>query len=204
MKSLERLINQLLACDRYTLDELAGLSGKVIQVEFINTAQPVISLIPNQHGIRIDMDYEGMGDVLIRATPLHLLIYMSSSREGRTAVTGNIEIKGDLDLARDFQQLLHRFEIDWEEQLARLVGDTPARKTNNVVKSGLDFLRQLKNKVQMDLSEYVLYETEALPDCDEIEHFNSSVDVLRDDLERLKQRLERLADEHRYLRMKHK
>ena len=192
MKPLGRLINQLLSYDQDTLDELARLSGKVIQIELINTTQPVISLIPNQHGVQIDMDYEGTGDVLIRGTPLNLLVYVSSSRKGRTVVKGNMAIKGDLGLAQDFQRLLHRFEIDWEEQLARLVGDTLARKTNNVVKSRVDFLRQLKNKVQMDLSEYALYEKEALPDRNEIENFNGSVDVLRDDLERIKQRLERL------------
>ena len=192
MKSLERLVNQLLSQDRDTLDELAGLSGKVIQVELINTAQPVISLLPNVHGIQFDMDYQGTGDVLIRGTPLNLLAYMNSSREGRTAVTGKIEIKGDLGLVQDFQRLLHRLEIDWEEHLSRVVGDTLARKTNNAVNNGVDFLRQLKSKVLMDLSEYALYETEALPDRDEIESFNSSIDVLRDDLERIKQRLGRL------------
>ena len=48
-----------------------------------------------------------------------------------------------------------------------------------------DFLRQLKNKLELDLSEYALYEKEILPERDEIERFNHSVDELRDDLERL-------------------
>ncbi len=198
MKPLERLVNRLLSLDRETLDELAGLSGKVVQVELINTTQPVVSLKIEQHGIQVDTDYAGTGDVLIRGTPLDLLVYMRSSGESRATVTGNMEIKGDLGLAQDFQRLLHRLEIDWEEQAARLVGDTLARKASNIARAGVDFLRQLKNKIQMDLSEYALYETEVLPDRDEVERFNNSVDVLRDDLERLKQRLHRIsADLHR-------
>lgn len=201
MKPLERLVNRLLSLDREALDELAGLSGKVVQVELINTTQPVVSLKIEQYGIQVDADYAGTGDVLIRGTPLDLLVYMRSSGDSRAAVTGNMEIKGDLGLAQDFQRLLHRLEIDWEEQAARLVGDTLARKASNIARAGVDFLRQLKNKIEMDLSEYALYETEVLPDRDEVEHFNNSVDVLRDDLERLKQRYYRIsaddADERR-------
>ena len=198
MKPLERLVNRLLLLDQETLNELSGLSGKVVQLELINTTQPVISLIIEEQGIQVDTEFAGSGDVLIRGTPLNLLAYMRSTGRGRAAVTGDMEIKGDLGLAQDFQRVLHRFEIDWEEQAAQLVGDTLARKTSNIVQMGIDFLRQLKNKFELDLSEYALYETETVPDRDEIERFNQSVDVLRDDLERLKQRLHRLsADLHR-------
>ena len=125
MNALERLLNRLLSLDPEILDELSKLSGKVVQVELINTTQPVISLVIEEQGIQVDMDYTGIGDVLIRGTPLNLLAYMRSYGQGGAAVTGALEIKGDLDLAQDFQRLLHRFEVDWEEQAAQLVGDTP-------------------------------------------------------------------------------
>ena len=193
MKLLEHLINRLLSHDRETLDDLVGLSGKVIQVELLNTTQPVISLVIEEYGIRIDTDYVATGNVLIRGTPLDLLVYMRSFGEGRVAVTGNMEIKGDLGLAQDFQRLLHRFEIDWEGHLARQVGDTLARKTSNIVRMSVDFLQRLKNEIELQLSEYALYETEVLPERDEIERFNNSVDILGDDLERLKQRVNKLS-----------
>lgn len=193
MKALESTINRLLSLDRETLDDLAGLSGKVVQLELINTGQPVISLIIREHAIEVDTDYAGTGDVLIRGTPLDLLVYMRSSSDDRSVVTGNMEIRGDLALAQDFQRLLRRFEVDWEEQAARLVGDTLARKTSNVVTMSTDFLRRLKEKIELDLSEYVLYETEVLPEKEEIDDFNNSVDTLRDDFERLKQRFHRLS-----------
>lgn len=193
MKLLERMINRLLSLDQEALGELAGLSGKVIQLELINTGQPVISLIINERAIQVDTDYADAGDVLIRGTPIDLLAYMRSSAGDGPAVTGGMEIRGDLGLAQDFQRLLRRFELDWEEQAARLVGDTPARKASNSARMGMDFLRRLKNKIEMDLSEYVLYETEVLPERDEVERFNSSVDTLRDDLERLKQRFYKLS-----------
>ena len=193
MNPLERLINHLLSLDRETLDDLEGLSGKVVQLELLNTAQPVTSLIIHEHGVRVDPEYAGTGDVLIRGTPLDLLVYMRSSTGDRQTVTGNLEIRGDLGLAQDFQRLLRRFEVDWEEQAARLVGATLARKASGIAAMSADFLRHLKSKIEMDLSEYVLYEAEVLPERDEVERFNNSVDTLRDDLERLKQRFYKLS-----------
>ncbi len=193
MNPLERLVNRLLSLDPETLDDLAGLSGKVIQLELLNTGQPVTSLIINEHGVMVDLEYAGTGDVLIRGTPLDLLVYMRSSTGDRQAVTGNMEIRGDLGLAQDFQRLLRRFEVDWEEQAARLVGGTLARKASAIVARGAGFLQHLKSKIEMDLSEYVLYETEVLPEREEVERFNNSVDTLRDDLERLKQRFHKLS-----------
>ena len=193
MRPLERLLNQLLARDPEIRNELAGLSGKTIRVELLNTAQPAISLLIEQDGIRIETDQAGAGDVLIRGTPLNLLAYLHSSGSGNSATTGNLEIRGDLGLAQEFQRLLRRFDPDPEEQLARLLGDTLARKATNLTRDGAGFLRQLKNKIEMDLGEYALYETETLPERDEIERFNHSVDTLRDDLERLKQRVYKLS-----------
>lgn len=193
MKYLERLLNRLLGQDQETLDELAGLSGKVIQLELLNTAQPVLSLILGARGVRVETAYPGAADVLVRGTPLNLLLYLRSPGEGRPAVAGNLEIRGDLGLAQDFQRLVRRFELDPEEQAARVLGDTLARKAANLVRTGAGFLRQLQHKVELDLGEYLLYERELLPDRDEIERFNHSVDALRDDLERLGQRVDRLS-----------
>ena len=193
MKSLEHLLNNLLRQDPETLDELAGLSGKTIRVELLNTSQPAVNLLIEERGVRIETDHAGDADVLVRGTPLNLLVYLRSPGESRSAIAGNLEIRGDLGLAQDLQRLMRRFEVDFEEQAARLLGDTPARKAANLARTGAGFLRQLKIKIELDLGEYALYEKEILPDRDEIERFNHSVDELRDDLERLKRRVNKLS-----------
>ena len=132
------LINQLLSYDQ-DISMKSPVIGEGDSNRIINTAQPVISLIFADDGIEISADREGRGDVLIRGTPFNLLAYVISSQSGKTNITGDMEITGDVGLAQDFQRLVQRLEIDWEEQLSRLVGDTLARKTYNVVKSGIDF-----------------------------------------------------------------
>ncbi len=190
---MERLLNRLLAADPETQDGIAALAGKVIQVELLNTRQPLIDLAPGADGVRIAPGRAGGGDVLIRGAPLDLLLYLYAARRGGTQAAGNLEIKGDLSLAQDFQRLLRRLEFDWEEQLARVLGDTAARKAGVLAGAAVGWLRQLRDKTQADLVEYAWYEAGLLPERNEVDGFNDAVDTLRDDSERLRQRLERLA-----------
>ena len=191
MKVLECLLNKLLPQDPETADKLAGLSGKTLQIELLNTAQPVISLSIQERGVCVTTDYEGDADVLIRGTPLNFLAYLSSAGQ-QPALAGSLELRGDTGLAQEVQGLLRGYAPDLEGRAACVLGDTLARKASGLAHTGLGFLAHLKNKIELDLSEYVLYEAEILPDCDEIERFNHSVDVLRDDLERCKHRFHRL------------
>ena len=200
LELLERLVNRLLAADPETREALAGLAGKAAQVELLNTALPALLLAPTAEGVALrekGEGDEGEGDVLIRGTPLALLGYFVGAQAGKPNLASALEISGDLRLAQDFQRALQGFEPDWEERLARWVGDLPARKINNAVKSGAGFLAQLADKIGMDLVEYAQYEKEFLPDEHEVREFNRAVDALLSDLDRLKGRLERLQSQAR-------
>lgn len=193
LELLERLVNRLLAADPETREALAGLAGKAAQVELLNTALPALLLAPTADGVALREKREGdEGDVLIRGTPLALLGYFVGAQAGKPNLASALEISGDLRLAQDFQRALQGFDPDWEERLARWVGDLPARKINNAVKSSAGFLAQLADKIGMDLVEYAQYEKEFLPDEHEVREFNRAVDALLTDLDRLKGRLERL------------
>ncbi len=191
MISLEQLINRFLAADQALLDDIAELSGKVIRIELINT-RLVFNLLLQDHGIHIDQADPGQADVLIKGTPMSMLFYVLASRAGNTHLPEEIEIVGDVGLAQRLQGLLQRMDVDWEERLSHITGDTLSRKTGNALMAGVDFLRQFKRKIEMDISEYALYEREVFPDEDEVNGFNNAVDVLRHDLERMKQRINKL------------
>ena len=195
---LEGLVNRLLAADPETREALAGLAGKAAQVELQNTALPPLLVAPSGDGVALREKREGdEGDVLIRGTPLALLGYFVGAQAGKPNLASALEISGDLRLAQDFQRALQGFDPDWEERLARWVGDLPARKINNAVKGGAGFLAQLADKIGMDLAEYAQYEKEFLPDEPEMREFSLAVDALLTDLEGLKGRLERLQSQAR-------
>ena len=50
--------------------------------------------------------------------------------------------------------------------------------------------------IGLDISEYLRYEKEALLDQSELDEFNHAVDKVRNDVERLQKRVERLGKEN--------
>ena len=186
----ERVINRVLALDPALSDSLSELHGKVISLEFINT-DIVIYVMPNEEGLSLCADSEGDVHVRIRATPADMLAYVISARDDGQ-VAGNLEIVGDVGLAQHFQNIMKDIDLDWEEQLSQWVGDTAARKLSLFGKRTLKFLWESKRTFEMNISEYLLYEKEALPVKTEVDDFISSVDNLRNDVERMKIRIDRL------------
>ena len=85
------------------------------------------------------------------------------------------------------------FEPDWEETISHWCGDTVARKLGNFVRKTSDAIQKGINTFELDVSEYLRYETEAVPDKQEMNEFFSRVEAIRHDVERLKMRIARLG-----------
>ena len=98
---------------------------------------------------------------------------------------------GDATLARDFQRLLAGLEVDWEERLAGVAGDTLAHQAGNLARGFAAWGRYAGDHMARGLSEYLQRETRDLPHRAEVERFLRAVDTVRDDVERLAARLAR-------------
>ncbi len=191
LPQLERLIRRILSLDPSMSHELSELSGKLISLELIDTGL-VIYVMPGADGINLSAEYDKEVHVRIRATPADMLAYMLFSHEGKGQSAGRLEISGDVGLAQRFQGLIKNLDPDWEEQLSNWVGDTAARKLGLLGRDALHFLATSRQSLEMNVSEYLRYEQEALPLRAEIKAFISSVDALRNDVQRMKVRIDRL------------
>ena len=186
------LVNRTLKLDTGTLDRLAELSGKVLSLEFINTGL-VLFIIPDTDGVRLDTEYPGEADVAIRGSPVNLVAYLMSSSGKGEGFTGRLEIIGDVGLAQDFQSIIKEADLDWEEFLSRWLGDTLAHKMGNMARSTINFARNTKRTLELDVSEYLRYEKEILPEQSEVDEYITAIDELRNDTERLKLRVNKLT-----------
>ena len=109
----------------------------------------------------------------------------------RYAVTGradDIRFAGEAEQARRLRELLSGLDLDWEELAAGAVGDTAARLLG---RGAEEFARAARHGAADNVRDYLHRESGLLPDRAELERFLRGVDRLRDDLERLAQRLER-------------
>lgn len=187
---LENLVNQALRLDPPSLQAMGQLSGKIIQVD-IQGLGIVLTLLPEAEGIVFLEDYQGEVDSLISGAPFTLLRLLLQ-HEAVLDVHSGVTLRGEISTAQQFFNILHRLNIDWEEQASRWLGDIPAHALGKYFRYFRNYTTQQLHTLQLNTREYLQEESQIFPTHLEVEVFLEAIDILRDDVERLEQRIQRL------------
>ena len=183
---LETALNRYLRLDPEVWPRLAELEGVVIAIEPEGLGM-ALYLLPGSQGIRVADHCEGEPTVRIRGAWPALI------RQWRgQAVGGEISVEGDSAVGRQFQTLLARLDIDWEEHLSKVVGDALAHQLGTLWRGFHGWRRRAETTLLQAGGEYLQQELRALPPRPAVESFLSAVDVLREDADRLEARMARL------------
>lgn len=184
---LETALNRYLQLDPDMLPQLVPLDGVVIAIEPEGLGL-TLYLFPNSQGVRVTNSYEGEPTVRIRGTP------RARIQQWRGQPTGSdITIEGDAATGQQFQTLLARLDIDWEEQFSKVIGDAAAHQVSQLWRGFRSWGQQTSATLLRDSGEYLRQELRALPSRPAVESFLSAVDVLREDADRLEARIARLC-----------
>ncbi len=170
------------------------LDGIVASVRLRHTALAVT--------FRIDAGQVAIGsgaaeqpDIAITGS-LSALARMAVSGDPDAIRDGRVELIGDAETAAAFQRLLAYARPDPEEQLSRVVGDTAAHSAGQFARRLGDWAKDARSTMTANLREYLQEEGRDVPSRWEAERFARDVDTLRDDVERLAARIDRLGDRH--------
>ena len=188
---LEEAINRYLRLDPGTSARMAQLHGRVIAFEVVGLGR-TLYLIPTPSRLLVLADFEGEPDCRLRGTPIALARMGDQRASSDLLFTGEVEINGDTELAHRFGKILAAMDIDWEEQLSHLTGDIIAHRIGNTTRATLHWGAKAWDTLGRDIQEYLQEELRLLPDRSEIERFLSGVETLRDDVERMQARVNRL------------
>jgi ubiquinone biosynthesis protein UbiJ len=139
----------------------------------------------------LDSRHEGETDARIEGTPLSLLALAGPDAERRLRA-GGIRIEGDAETAQKFRDLLALVRPDFEEELARVLGDVAAHRIANLARGLLGWGRSTADSVATSVVEFLQEEGRDLPTRVEVDEFLEGVDRLRDDAERVEARIARL------------
>ncbi len=191
IRQVTKLVNKALSLDEETLHALAKLEGKVIAFEFSNTGLTVF-LFPAIEGLKINSAYEDKADVLIKGTPTNFIMMLASSKQGNASLPTDMQVIGDIGLAQRFQSIMQNIEIDLEEPLSKWVGDSVAYQLGKFFRNTSRVATDAGKTLALDMSEYLRFETDMLPDDLLVEEFCNEVDILREDVDRLSQRINKL------------
>ncbi|MCX7627352.1 MAG: SCP2 sterol-binding domain-containing protein [Methylophilaceae bacterium] len=101
-------------------------------------------------------------------------------------------VEGDTTLAMDISKVLHQLRWEYEEDLSHLIGDIPAHELVTLGKRIMSEGQRQLGSLAATLAEYWLEERPLIAKRRHLEQFSREVDALRDDVERLAKRMEKL------------
>jgi ubiquinone biosynthesis protein UbiJ len=101
---------------------------------------------------------------------------------------GDVIIRGDAEVAQKFRELAMLLKPDVEEELSRLIGDSPAHQALRLVRAATRFGRRAATTSVRNVADYLAHERRDLVPRAEAEDFYRGVERLREDLDRLEAR----------------
>jgi len=187
----ERAVNKLLQADPEGAAGLDAIEGRTLGIK-VDQLEITVCCHFEQRRVSLSDSALEAADAVIEGAPAALLRMLGDAVRGREMVDAQIRIHGDVEFVQVLKRALSGLEVDFEEQLAGVVGDPLARATSVAV-AGIDqWFRRSQQTFFLNLGEYLEHETELLVNRREVDEFASMVDETRDDVERLEQRVARL------------
>ena len=127
-------------------------------------------------------------DVTIRIKLSDLPLLM----QNRERAFSTVKVEGDAELANTISQLSQSLRWEAEEDLSRWIGDIAATRLVAGAKAALDAAQSTQRKLAENVAEYFLEENPMLVRPQAVADFTSEVTRLRDDVERMAKRIEKL------------
>ncbi len=190
---LSSAFNRYLELDPEAPEKLKAFDGKLIGIE-VKGFDSELYLYVENNSVNIIRDMDAKPDTVISGSPASLFKLGLHSDSASLFFSGEVEIRGDTRLGRQFKALIAEMDIDWEEHLSRLTGDIAAHRIMTVFGRLAEWSKSATNNLTDDIGEYLQEESLDVVSGAEIDMFNQQVDSLRDDTDRLEARIARLAD----------
>ena len=174
------IINHLLSQNDWMQTLLIDHQHKVIAIE-ISRLKIIFKV--NESGLLQALDESEEFDCIIKLTVNDFINQLVNNNNG------NISIEGDLDLANQVSQVLKKVEWDVEDDLSKYIGDIPAIQTTKVLKKIVTNSKKNISNITGSLLEYWQEENKILTKKINVEIFNSEVDKIVEDTDRLEAKI---------------
>jgi len=182
----ERFVNHVLRSAPLAMERLRKHAGRTVSFH----VGPVDTTFTIQTTGEVAHAVDGAAPVLdVRISPF-LLPRLAAGEE---AAFRAIEMSGDMELAQEISFLARNLTWDAEEDLSKVVGDVAAHRLFSGARSMAKWGREAALRTAQGAAEYWTEESPLIATRVKVEDFAAEVSRLRDDVERLEKRIERLA-----------
>lgn len=189
---IENLLNRNLGDSPQARASCADLKGRRLKVK-IKDLDIVVVIESVGQSLRISRSDEGESHAEVEGSPVNLLAMAGPAPE-RLLKSGAVQVRGDIELLQRYRDLALLLRPDLEEELSRLIGDSPAHRLASLARGALSFGRRSTDTAIRNAAEYFAHETRDLVPRAEAEVFLEDVDRLREDVDRAAARLDSILD----------
>lgn len=187
---LNRTVKTALRYDPGTRHRLGKLHGKILQVSSTSPSA-IIYICPTSDGVDFFDSSERAPDTILNGSLLNLVELLT--RAGHTLADTDVEVIGDVNLLKEFREIVGDADIDWEEPINTILGTVPGHQLAELLRGTFSWGNTAQTKTVRYLSEYLTEELRLIPTEHELQDFHSRVDNLRSHTERLEARINALA-----------
>jgi ubiquinone biosynthesis protein UbiJ len=189
---IARLLNRNISESTPARELCTKLSGTIVAVRVRNTALAACFVVQDDT-LNVVASTSEEPDVVITGSIITLA--RMAGQSGEAAIRdGSLDLTGDAETANQFQQLLSFAKPDVEEELSGIVGDVAAHRLGEIVRGVGRWGRGARSTMGDNIREYLQEESRDAPSRYEVDKFTADVSALRDDVDRIEARLNRLRD----------
>jgi ubiquinone biosynthesis protein UbiJ len=181
-----RAVNHVLRSAPLALERLRRHAGRTVGFQ----VGPFAAALTIQTTGEVEPAVAGAArDLEIRISPF-LLPRLAANDE---AAFRDVEMKGDMELAQEISYLARNLSWDVEEDLSRVIGDVAAHRVVGTARGAAHWGRDAALRVAQGAAEYWTEESPLIASRVKVEGFVRDVADLREAVERLEKRIEKLG-----------
>ncbi|MBF0421697.1 MAG: SCP2 sterol-binding domain-containing protein [Magnetococcales bacterium] len=171
---------------------LGELDGKIFQFEIEDLQESLFMSINDSGGVSIHTYCDSIPHVTMSGkTSAFLSLLFHTSDPDSLFFSRQLNLTGETDTGLRFKNLLDNVELDWERELATLVGRTAAKALMNMAKTTKQTSQRGKKIFEAEMESWL--EDYGFPTRKQLQDFATDVQSLSDRLEKLEKGLTRLA-----------
>lgn len=189
-RALTLVLNKALAYDRNSAKSLAILSDRVLAIGLEGLSINLYFQV-RQEQFEVSITEPETVHTWIKGTPPALIGMSTQKQYGQRP--GAVQIQGDAELAKAYQDFFRDLQPDWEEALAQRFGDVIGFRLAKTITAIRQWLLQAQSDLASMTGDYLKEESRLLITQYELDDFMEAVDDMRDDVDRLAARIQQLT-----------
>lgn len=189
-ETIENVLNRGLPRSPRARQLCRELQGHRVGVEISGFGQLVVE--STGETLQLKRDATATTEAQIVGGPFSLLALAGEAPEA-VIQRGDVQIRGDIELAQRFRELAMLLRPDVEEEVSKVIGDVPAHHLGRFARAAFGWARNAASTQARNMAEYLAHERQHLVPRAEADQLLKGVDILRENVDRLEARIELLA-----------